>query len=334
MRILITGITGRIGANLASSLVAAGHTVRGLVWARDRRTEKLADLDVELVEGSLTDAEDVRSVVDGMDIVCHLGAAFQGGGPFTNEEYFEINVRGTLNVLEAVRSNSAGIKQFFFASSDALYEKYLPGGVPEPISEDRFPLRPKGAYAVTKHLAEDLCMGYGRTYGLPVTVFRFAMTMAGEEILSFPQFYLSYWLDRSRAASDPAGVQVYEQLKGYAAEKGNECLVIARTQEGVSYKKHIADVRDIVAGFECAIGREEAVGQVFQLAAPRPFVWSEVVPYLAERLGLPAVDVRMSGQAPTFYEFDMSKGARLIGFEPTVDVFEMIDSALAMRAGD
>ena len=51
MHILVTGISGRIGANLAKSLLEAGHTVRGLVWERDRRLEKFATMDVELLEG-------------------------------------------------------------------------------------------------------------------------------------------------------------------------------------------------------------------------------------------------------------------------------------------
>ena len=44
MHILITGISGRIGANLAKALMEAGHTVRGLVWSNDRRLDKLAAL--------------------------------------------------------------------------------------------------------------------------------------------------------------------------------------------------------------------------------------------------------------------------------------------------
>src|SRR5687767_7729481 len=66
MNILVTGITGRIGANLAASLVAEGHQVRGLVWARDARVEKLEGLGVELLYGSLTEAADVTRAVDGM----------------------------------------------------------------------------------------------------------------------------------------------------------------------------------------------------------------------------------------------------------------------------
>ena len=84
MRILITGITGRIGANLAKQLVERGHQLRGLVWPRDPRVENLKKMQVELVEGSLIEPATVEQAVEGIEAVYHLGAAFQGGGPFTD----------------------------------------------------------------------------------------------------------------------------------------------------------------------------------------------------------------------------------------------------------
>ena len=101
MKILITGITGRIGGNLAAQLVEQGHRVRGLVWPKDPRVEKFEGIDLELIEGSLTEYEDVEKVTDGVDIIYHLGAAFQGGGPFQDNDYFEINLRGTFHMLKA-----------------------------------------------------------------------------------------------------------------------------------------------------------------------------------------------------------------------------------------
>ena len=64
MHVLITGISGRIGANLAKALLDAGHTVRGLVWENDRRSEKLAGLPVELPASSFDlDLEKLRERV-------------------------------------------------------------------------------------------------------------------------------------------------------------------------------------------------------------------------------------------------------------------------------
>jgi UDP-glucose 4-epimerase len=286
MRILVTGITGRIGANLAAALVARGHAVRGLVWGRDARTEKLRPLGVELIEGNLTEAADVARATDGMDVIYHLGGAFQGGGPFSTEDYFQINVRGTYLMLEAARGLPR-LQQFLFASTDALYDKYPPGGMTAPIDPD--------------------------------TALRFALTVGAGEILHFPQFRLSRLKE------------TYLDLEPHW--QGEEQLVIMRDHDGRPWRKHIADVRDIVAGCVAALGVPEALGQTFQLAGPAPFGWDEAIPYLAERLDLPYIDARSNG-VPTYYEFDLSKGRELLGFTPQYDIRRMIDDALAFERGE
>ena len=334
MHILVTGISGRIGANLAKELTAAGHSVRGLVWARDLRSDKLAGLPLELVEGTLTEPADVAKAVDGVDAIFHLGAAFQGGGPFTNAEYFEINVRGTFNMLEAAKGLGDKLTHFVFASSDALYDKYPAQGVDQPIREDDFPLAPAGHYALTKLLGEDLCTGYMRFEKMPITVCRFAMTWAGDEILDFGQFYLAHWRKAYANAATPAANAVREQLAAVVEEFGERCLVAAYDGQGRSFKKHVADVRDIVGGLTAVLGKPTAKGEVFQLAAPTPFTWDAAVPYLAGKLDLPYVSMNLAGTTPTYYEFDLSKLKRLTGYEPRYDWVQMIDEAVAIRAGE
>ena len=92
-------------------------------------------------------------------------------------------------------------------------------------------------------------------------------------------------------------------------------------------------MRDIVLGFLAALGKPQAIGETFHLAGPTPFTWEETVPYLAEKLGVDYVDVRLIENTPTFYEFGLTKGARLIGYQPQFDIFKMIDSAVAFRQG-
>jgi nucleoside-diphosphate-sugar epimerase len=337
MKILITGISGRIGANLAQALLQRGHSVRGFVWPQDARREKLAALDVELVEGTITNPADVERAVAQVEVICHLAAAFQGGGPFTNEQYFDINVRGTFNMLEAARQKAGNLQHFFYASTDAAYEKYIPGGVSEPIREDDFKVAPGGQYALTKYLGEQLSQGYYRSYGLPVTVFRFALAVAGDEILNFGQFYLHHWRKVYKAMSGETAAAVraeLQRLQPQEPEAAQRCLLVARDEMGRTYKKHIADVADIVQGFTAALGQAGVVGETFQLAAPSPFTWEETIPYLAQKLGAPYVDVRLAGHTPTFYEFDLSKGRRLFNYQPSYDIFRMIDEALAFRLGE
>ena len=317
MHILITGITGRIGANLSAALLKQGHSVRGLVWPKDPRVEKLQGLGLDLREGSLTCPEDVQSIVRDVEAIYHLGAAFQGGGPFSEADYFEINIRGTFNMLQAARAQD-GLRHFFFASSDALYTKYPAGGMSEPIVEDRFPRTPAGWYPLSKSVGEELCNGYWRTYSLPVTILRFSYVAGAGEILDFRQFYLS----KLKSSPELAGLW-----------HGEERLVILKDPRGRPYKKHIADVRDIVHGCVSPLGNAKVAGETFQLAGPRAFTWDEAVPYLSERLGVPYVEAVLQGP-PTFYEFDLSKARRLFGFRPQYDIIRMIDDALAFRRGE
>ena len=336
MKILVTGISGRIGANLAKALIDAGHQVRGLVWSNDLRLDKLTALDVELVEGTITNQADVEKAVAGVEAICHLAGAFQGGGPFTNQQYFDINVGGTFNMLEAARALGDQLQHFFYASTDAIYEKYVPGGMSAPIQEDTMKIAPGGQYALTKYLGEELCHGYYRNYKLPITVFRFALAVAGDEILNFSQFYLKHWLNVYEKLSGEQAAQVRAELQRLRPADDAEMaqtLLIARDENGRSYKKHLADVRDIVQGFTDALGKPGAIGETFQLAAPTPYTWEETIPYLAQKLGVGYVDVRLAGHTPTYYEFDLSKGQRLFGYRPSYDIFRMIDEGVAFRAG-
>ena len=318
MRILITGITGRIGSTLAAALLREGHTVRGLVWPRDPQVERLQGLAVELQHGSLTEAADVRRAMEGVEAVYHLGAAFQAGGPFSVDDYFEMNVRGTFLMLEAARAQQ-GLPQFVFASTDAVYDKYPPGGMTEPIREDFMPRRPRGWYSLSKAMGEELCEGYWRTYGLPVTVLRFCLVVGPGEILDFPPFYLS---------------RLKEQQPDLAPLWcGEERLVVLKDPQGRPYKKHISDVRDIVHGCVCVLAKRQAAGETIQLAGPRPFTWDEAVPHLSRRLGIPYIEAISAG-IPTFYEFDLSKARRLLGFEPRFDIKRMIDDAVTFRRGE
>ncbi|MCL4863217.1 MAG: hypothetical protein KJZ93_27675, partial [Caldilineaceae bacterium] len=148
---------------------------------------------------------------------------------------------------------------------------------------------------------------------------------------------LHHWLKVYEKMAGPAAAAVraeLQRLRPADEAAAQRCLLIARDEEGRAYKKHIADVRDIVQGFVDALGKQTVFGETFQLAAPTPFTWDAAIPHLATRLDAPFVDVRLVGHLPTFYEFDMSKGRRLFGYRPAYDIIRMIDEAVAFRAGE
>ena len=317
MRVLITGITGRIGANLAVNLVNAGHQVRGLVWPRDPRVEKLQHLNLELHEGSVVDAVVAGAIVEEVEVVYHLAAAFQGGGPFSEKEYFDINVCGLFNMLEAAK-RQVHIGQFVFASTDAVLDKYV-WGQQELLREDEQPRRPADWYSLSKSMGEEICGGYFRMGAVPVTILRFPWVFGIGEVLEFPHFFLSK----------------VRQVYGLEAEwNGEERLLLLRDSSGRSYRKHVADVRDIVSGLACALDKGRLAGETIQLAGPGAFTWETAVPHLSKRLDIPYIDVRVTRGPPSFYEHDLTKARTLLDWEPRYDIATMIDDALAFRSGE
>jgi UDP-glucose 4-epimerase len=149
--------------------------------------------------------------------------------------------------------------------------------------------------------------------------------------LDFAQFRLDHWQNAYAGRTTGTAAETRRQLMEFG--DAGERLLIARDENGRSYKKHIADVRDIVLGFLSALGKPAAIGETFQLAGSKPFTWEETVPYLAKKLGVDYVDVRLTDNTPTYYEFDLAKGAQLIGYHPQFDIFKMIDSAIEFRQG-
>lgn len=332
MKILITGGTGRIGANLAQALLTKGHDIRSFVYPGDRsRAHKLDGFErVETIEGDLRNFADVRRAVEGVDAVYHIAAAF--GGPFDNREYLEINGMGTINVLESIRELAPDLHRLVYACTEAIYwdNPYNGRCFEEPIREDqvaRYQLMP---YFLTKWIGEELVMSYHFQYGLPSVTTRFATVIEPGEFLNeegLPNMFLLG--------------PVYERVKdgeGEFAEAikalwtGEEQFFLARNPDGRPYKQHFADVRDIVQGLVLALERDEAVGEVFNLSGAALFDWGEAVPYLAERYGMGYAEARRPDW--NYFELDIAKIKAKLGFVPEHDLASVLDAAEAIRRGE
>ena len=169
MKILVTGGTGRIGANLVTRLLEAGHTIRSFVYPGD--ASRAGKLDAYRRRRNrlrrLRNVEDVSAAVAGVDAIYHLAAAFQG--PFDNRQYLDINAMGTLNLLESVREHCPSLHRFVYASTEGVYWDARVNGryFEEPIREDMIGDYPNMPYLMTKWLGEELAMVYHHQYGLP-----------------------------------------------------------------------------------------------------------------------------------------------------------------------
>ncbi|MEZ0051596.1 3beta-hydroxy-delta5-steroid dehydrogenase/steroid delta-isomerase [Mycobacterium sp. MAA66] len=119
-RVLVTGGSGFVGANLVTELLDRGHEVRSF----DRVPSPLpANPRLQTVVGDITNPDDVAAAVAGIDTIIHTAAIIDlMGGASVTEEYrtrsFSVNVGGTKNLVEAGRA--AGVKRFVYTASNSV----------------------------------------------------------------------------------------------------------------------------------------------------------------------------------------------------------------------
>src|ERR1700733_5217831 len=123
--------------------------------------------------GSITERGFVRECIAGVSAVLHAATLHKPHvASHTHQEFVDINITGTLNLLE--EASMAGVKAFVFTSSTSVFGHALtpPAGAPAAwITEDVVPI-PKNIYGVTKLAAENMCELFARNHGLPCAVLR------------------------------------------------------------------------------------------------------------------------------------------------------------------
>ena len=338
MKILVTGGTGRVGANLVTRLLNKGHDIRTLVYPGDAsRANKLdAFASVETVTGDLRNLDDVRSAVKGVDAIVHLAAAF--GGPFDNRQYLDINAMGTLNLLESVRAECPNLYRFVYACTEAVYWRLEDYGryFEEPITEDMVARYHHMPYFLTKWIGEELAMAYYFQYDVPATSFRFSTIIEPSEFFdeagvpmrfAFSPVYERF---KSMKSSDPDTQAMLDDLR--AQWTGEDQLLLNRNPNGVPHKQHFCDVRDIARGLVLGIEKEEAVGEEFTLGGAAIIDWGEAVPWLAERYDLSFADARTP--EANYFTLDLTKIQTRLGFKPKHDLVNIVETAEAIRRGE
>jgi nucleoside-diphosphate-sugar epimerase len=177
MRVLLTGSSGWLGRFLAPRLRAAGHPVIGLDIAPGADTQ---------VVGSVADRATVERVFEnhGVEAVVHAGALHKPDiVRFPTQAFVDVNVSGTLNLLEA--AVAAGHDRFVFTSTTSLMISKViraeGGAAAAWLDETAGPLAPRNIYGVTKLAAEGLCRLHHLEHGLNVVVLRTARFFPEED---------------------------------------------------------------------------------------------------------------------------------------------------------
>ena len=250
-RALVTGGGGFIGHRLVQALLREGCSVR-VLDIQEGRLKGTRDPNLEFVgigddplHGGMYDRSTVLKAVKDVDLVYHLainwdGHSWRHTSPIA--DLVDVNVRGTLNLLEAAKSQ--GVKHFLFSSSCAVYGKANTRLVDEETicRPELWDGDPGPAYGIVKLTAEKLCLMYYYRYGLPVTVFRIEVVFDDEE------------------AQIIGNKMVKEVMKAEPIE-----VVEGNGQASIH-------VDEVVHAFLLATRNDAAYGEVFNISNPITFV--------------------------------------------------------------
>jgi nucleoside-diphosphate-sugar epimerase len=162
--VLVTGVAGFVGSNLAKRLLDSGYKVRGIDNLSAGTRENL-DPRVEFHQADIRDLE-IHNLFDGVDGVFHLAAKNCLSECLKDPlGAASANVLGTLNILEAARN--AKVRKVIYADTSAEYE-----GITEfPTKEEK--IRPIGVYAASKHGGATFCESYRELYKMNITALRY-----------------------------------------------------------------------------------------------------------------------------------------------------------------
>jgi UDP-glucuronate 4-epimerase len=179
MEILVTGAAGFIGSHVCEHFIELGHSVVGLDNFDIFYPKKIKQLNLTglsgrkefiFYEADIRDSEQLNRAFTShkIDAVIHLAAKAGVRSSIESiSDYYDVNVNGSISLLEAMRLNK--VKKMIFASSSSVYGN----NQNVPFSESDFVDNPISPYASTKKSGELLCHVFTHLYGFDITCLRF-----------------------------------------------------------------------------------------------------------------------------------------------------------------
>lgn len=305
----VFGGSGKLGQALIRHFQDKGMAIRAMV----HRTP-LAVESVESMPGDVRSLADVKRVCEGADGILCLATMKEDA-----DSFFDVSLKGTFNILEAARD--LPVKQLILAGGDAACGIWFYPH-PEPIDENHPLMAYPGYYAFSKVMEEVMFGQYHIQYGLPTSILRMSWIFEKTDILN----HLS--LRNLNPAEKGHGWDEYltDELREVIAQGGNRVPILVNG-EGQPYTRHIVHLDDVVQAFDLALGNPAAVGETFNIAAPKAFRYDEAAAYLAPKVGLETCTITASGYHS--FEISIEKARRVLGYAPQYDIFGIIDRALA-----
>ena len=171
MKVLVTGGAGFIGKYLVKSLLEKNYSVTifdNFSNSTKNSIDFLIEMGAKVIEGDITNIQDLQSVIKDHDIVVHLAAKISVSESINNPaETFRINVDGTNNVLTACEKNH--VKKIIISSSAAIYGESLPD---DKLTEESV-MNPISPYGESKMQMEQNVKEFASKHNIDCVVLRF-----------------------------------------------------------------------------------------------------------------------------------------------------------------
>jgi len=343
--ILVTGGAGFVGSHLVDALLNAGHKVRVFdnltAQVHGNQLPDYLSSEAELIMGDLRDESAVHGAMQGIEVIFHLGAAVGvGQSMYEISRYVGVNTLGTAVLLQELLHRKNKVEKLVLASSMSIYGEgryvcELCGEVapslrdaeqlrtkqwellcpecgqalkPAPTDESK-PLQCSSIYALSKKDQEEMCLLYGRTYGLPVVALRYFNIYGARQALSNPY----------------AGVAA---IFASRLLNGKSPLVF---EDGLQMRDFVS-VQDIVQANLLAMEQSAADGLALNIGSGEPISIREVALTLADALEMPiAAELTGKYRAGDIRHCfaDIYQAKDLLGYEPKLRFSEGVQDLVA-----
>lgn len=304
MNILITGVAGFFGSNLAEYLLSKGHYIIGIDNFNTYYDPKIKEYNIKefkdnakfkLYREDITEYSKVEEIFNNhsIDAVVHLAAWAGVTYSIDNPDiYIQTNVQGTNNIAKL--GVKYKVKSFIYASTSSVY-----GSNNVPFTEDMLISDPKSPYPVTKYAGELLLRTYSMNFDLPVTVFRI-FNPQGKRMR--PDLLLPKAM---RSCEYGTVVNLYQDLD----KSGRDYCYIGHMFEAIEYV--------LANPFKY---------EVFNLGNSSPVTLGEVLKTIEEvtgkKINTKIMPPRKGEMDITFA--DISKAKRLLGYNPKTSIKESV----------
>lgn len=300
--VVVTGAGGFIASHLVEELVRKGANVKAFVHYNSRNDWGLlnqvdSDLlkNVEVSMGDVTDPFFVKNITNGADVVFHLAALI--GIPYSYvapENYVNVNIKGTLNVLQAGLDN--GVGKIVHTSTSETYgtAQYTP-------IDESHPLQGQSPYSASKIGADKMAESYYRSFDLPVATIR-------------P--FNTYGPRQSARAVIPTII--------------SQALVKDNIHIGsLSPVRDMTFVKDTVRGFIAVAESEKSIGEVINIGSGESNTIGDILHTILQMIGKENMEIieeqkRIRPDKSEVMELmcDNSKAKELLGWEPEYSLLQ------------